>query len=152
MKTLWQSLLLALSFVFIFVWQQTPLSQYTIQTLLGLAVFYAIFTFRIKKGSFSLEIYNPLAVFALNSFLVLLVFATGVFSSPIFFLLYFLGFGAALAFKPITVFVFLVGLVTVFIQPALSDDVSSHILMLFSLVMLSLFALFFGKESLKNEK
>lgn len=145
MPVLLQSILLALSFAVVFVWQNTPLSQYTIYVLAVLVVVYLAVSFKRKKGIFKMDGYNPGSIFVLNTILVLLVFATGGFSSPVFFLLYLLSFGVALALYPFTVFIFLVGISALFLPLALQDDVTRNFIMLGSLALLSLIAAFFGR-------
>lgn len=144
MQTASKMALLALSFGFVFLWQATPLSLYTIQTLIALIAIYFILSFRRKKGIISFEVYNPFSIFIINTILVLLVFATGGFSSPIFFLLYFLGFGVSFSLKPPIVFVFILGIILLFLPLALKDDVARNLLMLGSLIGVSTIAVFFG--------
>ena len=153
MHILWQSLLLGLSFAFVFVWQKTPLSQYTIQTLGILILAYFFIAFRKKGGAgISIDIDNPWGVFILNTVLLLLVLATGNFSSPVFFLMYFLGFGITFAFRPVTIVVFILGVIALFLPLALRDDVFRNLIMLGSLILFSPLAFFFGKGYKDNKK
>ncbi|RJQ36519.1 hypothetical protein C4559_05135 [Candidatus Microgenomates bacterium] len=155
MKAVLQSLLLLLSFAFVYIWQQSPLSQYTIQAL-GFLVFLFILVSARKRKQDS----NPInlfsnsswVIFILNTIILLLVFSTGGFSSSLFFLLYFLGFGIAFVFEPVTVFVFVIGAILIFLPQALIDNVAENLLKLGSLGLISPLAFFFGKEYIKGEK
>src|SRR3989344_4068143 len=151
MKLIYQSFLLLLSFGFVFVWQQTPLSGYTIQILGFLIFLYLIVSFR-KKGS---KGFAPRGeswtIFILNTAVLLLIISTGGFTSTLFFLLYFLVFGIAFVFEPPTVFVFVVGAIVFFIKDALVDDVMRNLIMLGSLGLISPLAFFFGREYRKEE-
>lgn len=155
MKAVLQSILLLLSFGFVYIWQRSPLSQYTIQAL-GFLVFLFILI-SAKKGKkdpnpISLFGNSSWVIFILNTIILLLVFSTGGFSSSLFFLLYFLGFGIAFVFEPITVFVFVIGAILTFLPQALIDNMAENLLKLGSLGLISPLAFFFGKEYIKGEK
>jgi len=55
-------------------------------------------------------------------------------------------------FEPPTVFVFLLGLLALFSQQALQDNVFQNMVQLGSLVLLSPIAFFFGREFKRREK
>ncbi|MBI1982387.1 MAG: hypothetical protein HYS68_02285 [Candidatus Levybacteria bacterium] len=112
-----QSLLLLLSFVFVFVWQKTPLSDYTIQALGFLIFLFLLLSARRKEFNLANVISKRdfLSIFTLNTLILLFIFSTGGLSSPLFFLLYFLGFGIAFVFEPATVFIFILGAILVFL-------------------------------------
>lgn len=151
MRFIWQSLLLALSFGFVFFWQHTPLSRYTIQSLGFLILLFLLISTR-KKGlrKISLDGDTLWTVFTLNTLVLLIVFSTGGFSSPVFFLLYFLGFGVAFAFSPATVIVFVAGMLLNFLPLALKEDATRNLVMLGSLVLISPLAFFFGRKYQKG--
>lgn len=144
MRFLKQSALIILSFVFVFIWQQTSLSQYTIQ-ILGLFIFLFLLlsAFRKKSGW---------SFFFLTSIVLLMIFATGALNSNLFFLLYFLSFGIAFVFEPVTVFIFLLGTLLIFLPAALKDDIMGNFIKLGSLVLISPLAFFFGREFRREEK
>src|SRR5579885_2215331 len=106
MKLVLHSLLIAIAFTFVFVWEQTPLDDYTIQAL-GIFVFlYLINTFIRKKRNPGAETFgSTLDIFILITVILLLISITGNLYSPLFFLLYFLGFGITFIFEPFTVFI-----------------------------------------------
>jgi len=151
MKLVIQSFVLILSFLAIYIWQQTVLTAYTIPAL-GFLIFIYLFLSARKKGRAFLELGNsPWAIFALNTVIFLLIFSTEGLSSPIFFLLYFLGFGIAFVFEPMAIFVFVVGTVLIFLPDALKNDVTTNLLKIGSLVLISPLAYFFGNEFRRND-
>ncbi|MCL4354391.1 hypothetical protein M1349_02860 [Patescibacteria group bacterium] len=151
MKLIIQSLVLIVSFLAIYIWQQTILTAYTIPAL-GFLIFIYLFLSARKKGRAFLELGNsPWAIFALNTVIFLLIFSTEGLSSPIFFLLYFLGFGIAFVFEPMAIFVFVVGTVLIFLPDALKNDVTTNFLKVGSLVLISPLAYFFGNEFRRND-
>ncbi len=103
-----------------------------------------------KKGANTLN--GWLGIFILNTAIFLLIFATGEFTSTLFFLLYFLVFGIAFVFEPATVFVFIIGAVLIFLPDIFKDDVMSNLIRAGSLVLISPLAYFFGKEFKQREK
>ena len=153
MKLLLQALILILSFVIVFIWEQTPLSDYTVQILGFLVVLYLIVSLR-KKGSGFLTMggEGPWGIFILNTIILLLIFATGSISSSLFFLLYFLGFGIAFVFEPPAIFVFIVGAVLVFLPDTLKGDTFGNFIKVGSLLLISPLAYFFGREYRKSDK
>jgi len=153
MKLVFQFLVLLLSFVLVFVWQNTPLSSYTV-TLLGLLIaFYLIVSAR-KHGSGFLSMggEGPWGIFILNTVIFLLIFSTGSITSPLFFLLYFLGFGIAFVFEPVITFVFVLGTILIFLPGAIKNDITGNFLKLGSLLLISPLAFFFGNEYKRNDK
>ncbi len=160
MRFLQHSLLLAISFGAVFIWQQTLLSEFTIQSLALLVIVYLVGSWIKKKKQAHQPISDdspPASAFGgsfeivvLNTAILLLVFSTGNFSSGLFFLLYFLAFGVAFVFEPATVFVFVAATFLVFLPYALQDDVTGNFLRLGSLVLISPLAFFFGREYQKT--
>jgi hypothetical protein len=153
MKLVLQALVLILSFAIVFVWEQTPLSGYTIQILGILVALYIIVSAR-KKGAGFLTMGGdgPWGILILNTIVLLLIFSTGSISSGLFFLLYFLGFGIAFVFEPPAIFVFIVGAVLVFLPDALKGDILGNFLKIGSLLLISPLAYFFGREYRKSDK
>jgi hypothetical protein len=152
MKLLLQALILALSFVLVFIWEQTPLANFTIQALAFLVIVYFIVAARNKGSGFlTLGGEGPWGIFILNSIILLLIFATGSINSSVFFLLYFLGFGIAFAFEPIAIVVFIVGALLIFLPDALKGDITGNLLKVGSVLLISPLAYFFGKEYRKSD-
>lgn len=152
MKFLKESALILLSFVIVYIWQQTFLSQYTIHTLVALTILYLLLTARKKEFSLLEKAGDVTSVFVLTVMILLLVFATGGLNSTVFFLLYFLSFGLTFAFEPATVFIFTILLTLIFIPDALNNDVFGNFVHIGSLYLIAPFAFFFGKEMKKEEK
>lgn len=153
MKILLQSLVLVLSFVFVFVWKETPLVNYTVALSGVLIILYILVSAR-KKGKGFLEMggEGPWGIFFLNTVILLLIFSTGAIDSTLFFLLYFLGFGVAFVFEPVVTFVFVLGVILVFIPDVIKGDLLVNSLKLGSLLLISPLAFFFGSEYRKNDK
>lgn len=155
MRLLKQSILIILSFLFVFVWQYTPLSSYTIQILgFFIAIFLILSAFKKSSRIFGqiLESQNSWSIFFLASIVLLLIFSTGGINSNLFFLLYFLCFGIAFVFEPLTVFIFVISALLVFFPAAIANDVMSNSIKLGSLVLISPLAFFFGREFRQEEK
>jgi len=152
MKTLLQSLLLLLSFVLVFIWQQSPLANYTIQIIGFLIFIYVISTFAGTKKIKLIFLGGPLAVFILNTIILLFIFSTGNVSSSFFFLLYFAVFALIFVFDPTTIVVFCAGVILVFLPDALKDDVTGNFIRLGSLLLISPIAYLFGKEYQREGK
>lgn len=152
MRLFLQSLLIIFSFVFIFTWQNTALSEYTIPAI-GFLIFLFLLT-SVKKKNLSPKIMGneSVLIFILNTVIFLLIFSTGGFSSSLFFILYFLAFGIAFVFEPETVFVFVLGTILIFLPNALKDNIPENLLRLGSLVILSPLAYLFGKEYRHEQK
>lgn len=155
MRVLKQSVLIILAFGFVFIWQQTPLSDYTIQ-ILGLftAIFLILSAFKKSSRSLGrmLESQNSWSIFFLTSIVLLLIFSTGGLNSNLFFLLYFLSFGIAFVFEPLTVFTFVIGALLIFLPDAATNDVMGNTVKLGSLALISPLAFFFGREFRQEEK
>lgn len=149
MRFIWQSLILIFSFLLVFIWQQTDLSQYTIQTLGFLIFLYLVIYMRGKKLSFAND---GLSVFILQSAIMLIIFASGGLSSMFFFLLYFLSFGIGLVFEPAAVFVFALAAIAVFLPDISKDDTAANMIKIASIVLISPLGFFFGREYQKAQE
>lgn len=152
MKLLFQSGVLIASFVIVYLWQMTSLSSYTVP-LLGLLIAVFLIVSARKKGKGFLTLGGgPLGIFILTTLILLLIFSTESINSPLFFLLYFLGFGIAFVFEPIVTFIFVIGTVLLFFPEAAKADTTNNLLKLGSLLLISPLAYFFGKEYQKTDK
>lgn len=150
MRVLLQSLLLLFSFALVFIWQQTPLSSYTLPIIGFLVVVFIVSSFATSKGGKQISLGGPLGIFILNTVMLLFVFSTGGLSSGFFFLLYFVVFALVFVFEPYTIIAFTIGIVLVFIPDAIRDDVVGNFIRLGSIVLISPLAFFFGKEYKKS--
>ena len=79
-----------------------------------------------------------------------MIFSTGGINSALFFVLYFLCFGIAFVFNPLTIFVFVLGTVLIFV-PYIEPDLATNLLKLGSLALISPLAYFFGREYKKGD-
>jgi hypothetical protein len=123
MKILLQSAVLILSFVFVFVWKETPLINYTVALSGVLILGYIVLSARKKgKGFMQMGGDGPWGIFFLNTVILLLIFSTGGIDSVLFFLLYFLGFGVAFVFEPAVTFIFVLGVILVFVPDVIKGD------------------------------
>jgi hypothetical protein len=130
------------------MWENTILADYSIP-LIGVLIFsFLIISARKKTVSVTntLGKNDFLGVFVLTAGIFLLIFSTGEFNSPLFFLLYFLEFGLGFVFSPVSVFLFLIGTFVLFLPDALKNDVISNLFRLIPLLIISPLAFFFGKE------
>jgi signal transduction histidine kinase len=153
MKIVLQALVLIFSFVFVFVWKETPLVNYTVALSGVLIVGYILLSARKKgKGFINMGGEGPWGIFFLNTVILLLIFSTGGIDSVLFFLLYFLGFGIAFVFEPMLIFVFVLGVILIFVPDAIKGDLLVNSLKLGSLLLISPLAFFFGIEYRKNDK
>ncbi|MBI2025906.1 MAG: hypothetical protein HYT06_00845 [Candidatus Levybacteria bacterium] len=152
MKLLTQSLTIGFSFLVIFIWQESPLKDYTVQILGLLIVLYFIVSARKGgKGFLTLGGEGILGVFLLNTLIFLLIFSTGGIESALFFVLYFLAFGIAFVFDPLNVFVFVLGSLLIFF-PDINADLTANGLKLGSLALISPLAYFFGREYRRSDE
>ena len=151
MKFFYQSFLILLSCAIVFSHNFLPFSDLVFLILGLLGVFVYVFVWFKKK-----RMPEPLAIFGVVTIVIFLVFVTGKLSSSLFFLLYFVTFGLVFVFEPTTVFVFVLGLVAIFLPEILSNAVYENILKVGSIVLVSPLAFFFGrehkKETQKNKK
>lgn len=147
MRVLWHALLLFFAFGLVFVWEQTSLAGYTVQFLAILVLAYFIFGYIRKKHNPTSEPFgNASDIFILTSAILLIINLTGNLYSPLFFLLYFLGFGITFIFEPVSVFIFTIATVLIFLPQALKNNSLESYIRLGSVVLISPLAYFFGME------
>jgi hypothetical protein len=153
MKIFLHCLLIALSFGIAFVWEQTALSNYTIQALAGIILLYLIIAGIKKRINPNSQIFsNSGDIFMLITSILLLISITGNLYSPLFFLLYFLGFGITFIFEPLTVFVFAIGTVIIFLPEVLKNSSIESYIRIGSVFLISPLAYFFGQEYKDRDK
>lgn len=147
MKILAHSLLLLVSFTIAFVWSISPLESYTVQALAALVLAYFVISyFRRKRNPKAERFSSGSDIFILNTAIILLITITGNLYSPLFFLLYFLGFGITFIFEPVTVFIFAIGVMLVFMPEALKNGSIESYIRIGSVALISPLAYFFGSE------
>lgn len=146
--------ILSLAFLIVFIWQQTPLADYTIW-LLGFLIFLFFLLTAMKKGTSLTRLLGKDGIwsgFFLIIIIFLLLFTTGGLYSSLFFLIYFLCFGIAFAYTPATVFIFTIGTILILLPEILKDDIVTNVLRAGSIATVSPIAYFVGKEFGKEEK
>lgn len=153
MKILLHAFLLFSSFGLVFIWEQTQLADYTIQGLAILVLFYLLLSIIRKRINPSSEMFgNASDIFILTTAILLLINVTGNLYSPLFFLLYFLGFGITFIFEPTSVFFFTIGTILIFLPQALKNNAIESYIRLGSVVLISPLAYFFGQEYSERQK
>lgn len=151
MKLLTHGLVLLVSFGLVFVWEQSGADTYTIQAVAALVAVYLVLTF-IRRKRHQIENFGVADIFILNTAIFLLIYTTGNIYSPLYFLLYFLGFGITFIFEPATVFLFTIGAVLIFMPEAMKNGSIESYIKLGSLLLISPLAFFFGQEYRDRDK
>ena len=151
MKVLLQSLLLLFSFALVFIWEQSPSADFNIQVIGFLIAAYVIISLIRSRQGKEIILGGSTGVFILNTIILLLIFGTGGLSSSFFFLIYFIIFALVFVFEPYTIASFCIGAILIFLPIALKDDVVGNFIKLGSVLLISPFALFFGREYQKSE-
>lgn len=148
LKFLLHSLFLIAAVFLAFFWTNHPtLSVYTLQLIAVFVFLFFLSQFIARKKHQPLNLTIDAVVFTMVVFL--LVTSTGGLTSPLFFLVYFLMFGLALLFEPTLTFSLAVGMILFFIVTTNPETLLEEILSLFSLLLITPLALFFGTQYLK---
>lgn len=87
-----------------------------------------------------------LDILILNNVVILLVMTTGGLYSPFFFLLYFLAFGITFVFHPLTVFIFILGTMALFLPDTFKNNATESYIRLGSLFLICPLAFYFGQS------
>jgi len=147
-KFLLHSLFLIVAVVLAFFWTSSPsLSYYTLQLIAVFVVFFFINQIISRHRRQKINLTIDSVVFTM--IILLLVISTGGLTSPLFFLVYFLMFGLALLFEPLITVSLTVAIVLFFLFTPSQAEPMKEILQLFSLILITPVALFFGKQYLK---
>jgi hypothetical protein len=147
-KFLLHSLFLIIAVVLAFFWTSNPsLSYYTLQLIAVFVVFF--FANQILSRHRRQKINTTIDSVVFTMIILLLVISTGGLTSPVFFLIYFLMFGLALLFEPLITVSLTVAIVLFFLFTPSQAEPMKEILQLFSLILITPVALFFGKQYLK---
>lgn len=133
---------------------KTPLSEYSLQISGILVAVYVFISFLVRKEFLNPASRVPFDIFIFSFAVSLLLFSTGGFTSPVFFLTYFLLFGISLISAPITsVVASLVFAILFILTPKV--DFWTEMLQIVSLLAIAPVSLAFGKQYLqilKNEQ
>lgn len=138
---------LLLSFTFILIWQFLNLEALTVPIIGFLTVVYLVFSLRQKKPALSsIKKSDQLMIGILSTIILLIIFATGGLLSPLFFLLYFLPFAISIILSPESIFIYLLGILAVFLPMAISEGTGNSFIAIASVLLITPLAYFFGKE------
>jgi hypothetical protein len=146
MKIFIHWIILIASFAFIFIWEESQLDNYTIPLLICFAIIFTMVILINKKRKKDF-IGGPADIFLLNTGLILIISMTGNLYSPLYFLIYFLGFGITFIFEPLSVFIYILGAIIIFLPEALKNGSIESFIRLGSLILIFPLAFFFGHEN-----
>lgn len=149
MKVYFHSILILASFILVFIWQNSEFAKYSVPFIGFLVFMFLLVSIRNKRN---LNMGGPYNFFLLNTVLLLFIFSTGGISSNLFFILYFLLFGAAFIMDPRSVFMFPLGTLVIFWSSLFQGDVTANLLKVASLGFISPLAYFFGIQFKKGEE
>jgi hypothetical protein len=138
----------ALTVAAAFLVSVSPLAAYGLQiSALTIAV-YAAVSFLIRKHILSADLKVALDVLVFSMTASLLIFTTGGFNSPVFFLSYFLLFGVALFSSPVTATAITITYALLFLV-APKQDFWIDLLQMGSLLAIAPLSILFAKQYLK---
>lgn len=147
-KILTHNILVVLALGLAYFIAQTELSTYSLQISGLLVAIYMLISFLIRKKFLTSTSRVTFDIFVFSFAVSFLLFTTGGFTSPIFFLTYFLLFGIALLSKPSTSIVAAVVFVVIFILTPRSDY-WAEILQIASLLSIAPISAMFGKQHIQ---
>lgn len=153
-KTLLHSILVAASLGFSYLIAKTALAEFSLQISGILVAFYVLISFLIRKKFLSPSSRIPFDIFVFSFAVSFLLFTTGGFTSPVFFLAYFLLFGISLLSGPGTSIIAALTFAILFVLTPRSDF-WTEILQIASLLAIAPISVMFGNqyiEILKNEQ
>jgi len=147
-RFLLHSLFLVAAVILAFLWTSHPtLSVYTLQLIAVFILFFFLNQFLSRHQKRKINLTLDAVIFTLVVFL--LVTSTGGLSSPLFFLIYFLMFGLSLLFEPFITLTLTVTMILFFVVTPTKEESLTEALQLFSLLLITPLALFFGRQYLK---
>jgi len=156
-KFLLHTLFLIIAVALAFFWTSNPsFSYYNLQLIAVFILFFFINQILARHHRHKINLTIDTVIFTVIT--LLLVISTGGLTSPLFFLIYFLMFGLALLFEPL-ISVSLTAVIVLFFlfTPTKKGPLGvnprgeplNELLQLFSLLLITPVALFFGKQYLK---
>lgn len=151
MKVIIDTFLIILIFLVIFV-QQSTIKDYTLAISFFLFIIYGLSALLRKQRYPRQSLTTSFDILIFISIGILLVFGTGGLYSPLFFLLYFLGFGITFVFEPIMIFLVAFGIAMVFLPEAITNNALESYLKIASIFLTALLGYFFGYEYKKKDK
>lgn len=152
MKLIKEILTIAFSVILVLIIVNTTFSEYLTQILAFITALSLLIIVIKKRKSKEILSGSLLEVFGITTAIFLTIFLTDAVNSPLFFLLYFLLFGIAFLMEPHAVFVFLAGILILFIPKILPGIDITELARLGGLILISPIAYFFGREFQRREK
>ncbi len=144
-KVFVHSILVALALGLSYFIAKTPLAEYSLQISGLLVALYMLISFLIRKKFLTAGSRVVFDIFIFSFAVSFLLFTTGGFTSPIFFLTYFLLFGMALLSAPVTSVVAALVFAILFVLTPRSDF-WTEILQIVSLIAIAPISTMFGKQ------
>jgi hypothetical protein len=141
-------ILAVITVVVAFLISISPLAAYGLQIAALMVIIYVAVSFLIRKRILSTDLKVTMDILVFSLTISLLIFTTGGFNSPVFFLSYFLLFGVALFSSPITATAITITFALLFII-APKADLWTDILQIGSLLAIAPLSILFGKQYLK---
>lgn len=147
-KFLLHTLFLLIAVALAFFWTSNPhLSYYNLQLIAVFIVFFFVNQIIARHHRHKINLTIDAVIFTV--IILLLVISTGGLTSPLFFLIYFLMFGLSLLFEPLISFSLAAVLMLFFLFTPTKEEPLKEALQLFSLLLITPIAMFFGKQYLK---
>lgn len=142
------SLFLIAAVVLVFLWTSHPeLSYYTLQLTAVFVLFFFLNQFIARRQRKRINLTIDAVIFTMV--ILLLISSTGGLTSPLFFLIYFLMFGLALLFEPAISLSLTLAMIIFFLLTPTKEEPLTEALQLFSLLLITPLALFFGRQYLQ---
>lgn len=141
-------ILAVVTVVVAFLISVSPLSGYGLQIAALMIMIYVGVSFLIRKHILSVDLRVTLDILVFSLTTSLLIFTTGGFTSPVFFLSYFLLFGVALFSSPVTATAITITYALLFMV-APKADFWTDLIQMGSLLAIAPLSILFGKQYLK---
>jgi len=147
-KFLLHSFFLIAAVILAFFWTNNPLlSYYNLQLIAVFLLFFFINQNLARRHRAKINLTIDAVIFTM--IILLVVISTGGLISPLFFLIYFLMFGLSLLFEPLIAVSLTIAIVLFFLFTPSSVNPQNELIQLFSLILITPVALFFGKQYLR---
>jgi len=148
-RFLLHTLFLIIAVALAFFWTSNPqLSYYNLQLTAVFVLFFFLNQIIARRRRQKINLTIDAVIFTVV--ILLLVTSTGGLTSPVFFLIYFLMFGLALLFEPLISVSLTAVIILFFLFTPTKKEPFQELLQLFSLLLITPVALFFGKQYLKG--
>lgn len=152
MKIFKETLTLLVSTGIVLIIVNTSFSLYLTQILAFIVAISVLVIVIKKKKNKEILSGSLLEVFGITTSIFLTIFLTDAVNSPLFFLLYFLLFGIAFLMEPYAVFIFLAGILILFVPKMLPGIDVAELARVGGIILISPIAYFFGREFQRREK